>query len=99
VNLQRKSPESDRKTAEKDQKGSQVKKSSADTDSYTSDNSHDELSEALSKFVRARRVFKVGRMGKDYNRATYQVSPKKEGLEMLNEYGRKLVEDARKVDL
>jgi hypothetical protein len=85
--------------AEKDQKGSQVKKSSADTDSTMSASDHDEFIKALSRFVKARRVFKVGRMGKNYNRATYQVGPKKEGLMLLNEYGRKLVEEARKVDL
>jgi len=38
-------------------------------------------------------------MGHGNNRETYfQVSPKKEGLLLLNEYGRKLVDEARKHD-
>jgi hypothetical protein len=53
----------------------------------------------VSKFVKARRIFKVGKMGMAHSRATYQVSPRKEALELLNEYGRKFVAEAKKVEI
>jgi hypothetical protein len=54
----------------------------------------------LSKFMRVRRVFMVGKMGYGNGRENhFRLSPKKEALLLLNEYGRKLVDVTMKHDI
>ena len=86
-------------SAEKNRKESRAKKSSTYSDSTASDDYDEELIEMVSKLAKARRVYKVGRMGSGSSRAIYQISPRKEGLQLLNEYGRKFIAEARKVHL
>jgi len=98
---EKKTSEKEKKPTEKDNKERQSKKSNedGDTESSVSDEG-DSAMKIISKFMRVRKVFKVGRMGHGNNRETYfQVSPKKDGLLLLNEYGRKLVDEARKHEL
>jgi hypothetical protein len=67
---------------------------------FDDDDDHESAMKIISKFMRVRKVFRVGRMGHGSNHENYfRVSPKKEGLLLLNEYGRKLVNEARKHEL
>lgn len=68
--------------------------------STTSDEEEEEdFIKSLSNFVKGRRVFKVGKMGLDNRRVIFQISPKKEGMKLLNDYGRKIIDEARKAEL
>ena len=101
VNLSRRPPSSrpHEEPTKKDRKESRHRPSSTYTGSTTSDNDHEDFVKNVTKFASARRVYKVGKMGRDNFSATYQVSPKKEGMKLLNEYGRKFIDEARKVEL
>lgn len=96
----------DRKPDEGEQKETQVKKPVVDTESLVSDSiasDEDVEREAARKFirklVRARKIYRVGKMNRGKYHLTYQIAPKKEGLLLLNDYGRKLINEVMKAKI
>ena len=93
----------DRKPDKKEQMKTQVTKSSADTESLISDSivsdediEREAARKLIRKLVRSRKIYRVGKMNRGKYHLTYQISPKKEGLLLLNEYGRKLINEVMK---
>jgi hypothetical protein len=96
----------DRKPDEKEQKETQVEKSSADTESLVSlsivsdeDIEREAARKLIRKLVRSRKIYRVGKMNRGKYHLTYQITPKKEGLLLLNEYGRKLINEVMKAKI
>jgi hypothetical protein len=93
----RTSSEHEKKPARKAPNDIQIHMPRSDTASFVSDDDYESTMRVISRFMRVRKVFRVGRMCHGNNHENYfRVSPKKEALLLLNEYGRKLVDEARK---
>jgi hypothetical protein len=93
----RTSSEHEKKPARKGPNDIQIHMPRSDTASFVSEDDYESTMKVISKFMRVRKVFRVGRMGHGSNHENYfRVSPKQEALLLLNEYGRKLVDEARK---
>jgi hypothetical protein len=93
----------DQEPNKKEERKILVNLSKADTESLVSDSlvSDEDIEQEaarklIKKLVRHRKIYRVGKMNRGKYHDTYQISPKKEGLLLLNEYGRKLIDEVMK---
>jgi hypothetical protein len=90
----------------KQERDTLVDVSKADTESLVSDSlvSDEDIEQEaarklIKKLVGHRKLYRVGKMNRGKYHDTYQISPKKEGLLLLNEYGRKLIDEVMKAQV